>query len=539
MSATQVNHAVGTERNLRKTFDHGAGLRQIAHYRAVAVIVDHHPDAAEDGAAVGSIFLRPARFILKRTALQPRDHLVVGHGGRIDIALNMAGAVLLDQVELVLGFDPLGHGLHAQRLGEADDRAHDRAVVVARFGRATHEALVDFDLVERCGAQIAERGIAGAEIVERQPDTDRLELLEHTLGSPGVAEENGFGDLKLEPVGLQPCGLEHSINEGRKIVMDELDRGDIDCDAQRHWPSHRIATHPFQRPVAERLDLVDLLGNRYELAGGNIPLLGVVPAHQSFEARHLVGLDINDRLVVHRHLVLDECVAQILLELASVVGSIFKVARIEPVSAAPVALGGIKRQIGRFDDLFAVETIVRRDRHADGDADDRAQAVDRIGLGQHLNQLAAEIAKDPAVVDIGQHDLELVAPDPADVAHVPDHLLQPRRELLEQFIARGMTQRVVDLLEAVEIEHHQCAALLGIAVGFERLVEPRLHPAAIGQPGQRIELRHPFCIALLLATGGDVLRTATVTGEFPGIVVLWLASNFPEDRLGRALDRDR
>ena len=45
-----------------------------------------------------------------------------------------------------------------------------------------------------------------------------------------------------------------------------------------------------------------------------------------------------------------------------------------------------------------------------------------------------------------------------------DHLLQPRRELLEQFIARRMTERIVDLLEAVEIEHHQGAALFGIAV---------------------------------------------------------------------------
>ena len=310
--------------------------------------------------------------------------------------------------------------------------------------------------------------------------------------------------------------------------MDELNRRDIDRDAQRHRPGRGVAAGPLQRPVAQRLDLVDFFGDRNELGRWNEAFVRMLPAHQRLEARNLVGGNVDDRLVMHRHLVLDECVPQVLLDLAAMIGSVLQIARVEPVFAASAALRAVEREIGGLDDLLGIETVIRRDRHADRSTDDRAQAVDRIGLREHLDQLTAQIPQHAAIVDIGQHDLELVAPDAADIAHVADHLLQPRRELLEQFVARRVAQRIVDLLEAVEIEHHQCAALLGIAIGFKRLVEPHLHTATVGQTRQRIELRHALGIALLFATGGDVLGTAAVTGEFAGIIVLRLAGDLPE-----------
>jgi hypothetical protein len=67
--------------------------------------------------------------------------------------------------------------------------------------RAAHEGLVDLDLVEGRRAQIAERRIARAEIVERQAHADGLELLEHLVGALVVVEEHAFGDFQFEPRG--------------------------------------------------------------------------------------------------------------------------------------------------------------------------------------------------------------------------------------------------------------------------------------------------------------------------------------------------
>src|SRR5688572_4736581 len=90
----------------------------------------------------------------------------------IDEALDMAAAVQPNQVELVERLDAFGGRIHAERLREAVDRGNDRTVAAAGLSGPADEALVDLDLVERGLLQIAERRIAGAEIVERQPDAD-------------------------------------------------------------------------------------------------------------------------------------------------------------------------------------------------------------------------------------------------------------------------------------------------------------------------------------------------------------------------------
>src|SRR3546814_7329105 len=102
-------------------------------------------------------------------------------GLAVDIALDVAAPQLADQREFVLQFDALGGGLHAQRFGERDDRLDDRGVAVAGDRRAAHERLVDLDLVERRFLQIAERRIAGAEIVGRsEENTSELPSLMRT-----------------------------------------------------------------------------------------------------------------------------------------------------------------------------------------------------------------------------------------------------------------------------------------------------------------------------------------------------------------------
>src|SRR3546814_9376772 len=69
--------------------------------------------------------------------------LFAARGLAVDIALDVAAPQLADQREFVLQFDALGGGLHAQRLGERDDRLDDRGVAVAGARRAAHERLVD------------------------------------------------------------------------------------------------------------------------------------------------------------------------------------------------------------------------------------------------------------------------------------------------------------------------------------------------------------------------------------------------------------
>ena len=65
--------------------------------------------------------------------------------------------------------------------------------------RCCARSSIDLELVEREATQIEQAGIAGAEIVEREPHAQRLEAEHGELGGVHIAEQRAFGDLELEP----------------------------------------------------------------------------------------------------------------------------------------------------------------------------------------------------------------------------------------------------------------------------------------------------------------------------------------------------
>ncbi len=82
------------------------------------------------------------------------------------IALHDLDAVGPQQGRLSLGFDPFGHQVEGHGTRHGDDCCHD----VKSFPRPVDvfdEGLVDLEHVDRQAAQIAERRMAGAEIVDR------------------------------------------------------------------------------------------------------------------------------------------------------------------------------------------------------------------------------------------------------------------------------------------------------------------------------------------------------------------------------------
>ena len=83
-------------------------------------------------------------------------------------------------------------------------------------GRAADEALVDLDLVERRFLQIAERRVAGAEIVERKPHAERLQPREGDVGGVAVGKEHALGDFQLDAL-----GADLGLGDGRGDDVDD------------------------------------------------------------------------------------------------------------------------------------------------------------------------------------------------------------------------------------------------------------------------------------------------------------------------------
>ena len=95
----------------------------------------------------------------------------------------------------------------------------------------------------------------------------------------------------------------------------------------------------------------------------------------------------------------------------------------------------------------------------------------------------------PGALDVGgrgQQDRELVAAEPGDRVALADAFLQALGELHQQQVADVVAERVVDLLEAVEVEQQQRQRLAGARRGAQRLGQAVLEQQAVGQPGQRV-----------------------------------------------------
>src|SRR3990167_2231830 len=177
-----------------------------------------------------------------------------------------------------------------------------------------------------------------------------------------------------------------------------------------------------------------------------------------------------------------------------------QIAREETELATPAVLGGIERHVRRPHDILGADTVMRRDRYANRCTDHAASLVQRIGLRQHGDDPARNLAQLAAIVDVGQHDLELVATKTADLAIALDRPLEARSDLPQQFVPGGMTQSIVDLFETVEIEHQDRAIAFGSAKRGKRRLDRVGHAVAVRQTSERIELRKArgFLLALML-----------------------------------------
>src|SRR5262249_46156894 len=118
--------------------------------------------------------------------LQARRNFGDGHRPAEAEALHGMDAGCAQEELLVGGFHTLGRDLHAKTAAEADDRMDDGRCVGRLFDRA-HKAAVDLELVEGETAQIEQAGITRAEIIEREPDTERLKPQHRNLGGVDIA----------------------------------------------------------------------------------------------------------------------------------------------------------------------------------------------------------------------------------------------------------------------------------------------------------------------------------------------------------------
>ena len=150
----------------------------------------------------------------------------------------------------------------------------------------------------------------------------------------------------------------------------------------------------------------------------------------------------------------------------------------------------IHRDIGVLDHRFDVLAVIGVEADADAQGDVEPMATDEMGLGHGLDQLFGGEVSVLHRLDFGQQHHEFVAPLAADGIREPDAGLQAFGGRLQQLVAHRMPQRVVDVLEVVEVQIHQGDLLAMPLRERHRLRQPVRQQGTVRQAGQKVVLGH-------------------------------------------------
>ena len=254
----------------------------------------------------------------------------------------------------------------------------------------------------------------------------------------------------------------------------------------------------------------------------------VLPAHQGLVRHDLPALHRDDRLVVHAQLVAAERAPQVAFQREAPRRRKVHLLGEELVVGAAHLLRVVHGRVGVADQRLGVAPVVGKDADADRGRDHQLALLDERGIRQLLDHLLRHAGDVRGALDLGQHHHELVAADAADAVADAQLLHQALRHFLEQRVAHAVSERVVDGLEAVEVdEHHRGLLPVAVAQG-ERLAEPVLQHPAVGKPGQRVVAGH------VLGAGFRVLQLRGALGH----LALEGVQGLLHAHLGFALGRD-
>jgi hypothetical protein len=322
--------------------------------------------------------------------------------------------------------------------------------------------------------------------------------------------------------------VEHHL---RQVRVGELDRRNIDRDPKAVGPGCGIDACLTHHPFAQPGDEAGFLRNRNEQGWRNPPAIGVVPAQQRLEPGNPIGLRIDQRLVIDLQLTTVERVEQVLLQQTPVLSSLEHIAREEAMPAAAGILRRIEREVSIAGEIFGGIAVLRPQHDADRCADHAAAAIDEIGLRYGADELFRQCRQRIAVPPPVQHDLEFIATDPTDAIGMVQYPSQPGRDLGQQFVASRVAQRVVDLLEPVEIDQQDREGLIQSRRREQRLFDQRGNAAPVAKARQRVVTGKTRDRLGGFLDRGDVRADPLKAQEIACLVELGVAGHRPDPLL--------
>jgi hypothetical protein len=211
-----------------------------------------------------------------------------------------------------------------------------------------------------------------------------------------------------------------------------------------------------QHPATDLDDHARRLERRQEHFGLEQSPGRVIPAKQRLHTDGGHGVEIEDRLVEEEELVRPDGRLQIHLELVATAQRGLHLGLEDDEAVATGVLGGVQRDVGVTQEVVSCVTVADGDTDAGRNRDGTARDVLQLErLGQHSQEaLGQQFGTGGKRDPLGQDD-ELVAPEPCDGVRVAQCPSKPGGHRLEELVPVAVTEVVVDVLEAVEIDEEE------------------------------------------------------------------------------------
>ncbi len=132
--------------------------------------------------------------------------------------------------------------------------------------------------------------------------------------------------------------------------------------------------------------------------------------------------------------------------------------------------------------------------------------VDLVALAQAIDDAPGETGGVVGGMDVLLEHHEFVAAEPRHEVLRPQHLAQPVGDGAQQLVAAGMTERVVDLLELVEVDEQQRRQLLGVMRNRQQTLDLVAEIDPVGQRRQFVVARQMADPGFRVAPFGDVFQ---------------------------------
>ena len=362
--------------------------------------------------------------------------------------------------------------------------------------------------------QVGERRIPGSEIVDREAHPELLQAHEALEIRVGVVHDRALGELDDEIARLEPGLVQRLSDIALQLAVLQVASGDVHREPQpvppgdRGAPGAEFPAGLAQHPAPELDDLPAFLRHLDEARGHQHARLRMPPANQGLDPEEAARAEVDDRLILDEELLVGERPADVRLEPHALVQHILHLRLKGDMAVLARRLGVVHGDV-----RLAEQRLGARVRNGQRDADARRHpqlgAIELKWQLERVDQRVGQMLHLGGRRDPLYQNRKLVATEPRHRVRGARGLHDALRDRLQQPVACVMAERIVDVLEVVEVEEHDRDRAVAALGEGHRVLHPIAEQVAIGEQRQGIverELPQLLLERLALADVAEIER---------------------------------